>query len=65
VLPARPTGDEELYVAVALERFAVGWIQWCQNTLPYEKDDRNVSHALFILSHMRTWYYLKVSLLCL
>jgi len=30
VLAARPAGYEELYVAVAFERFAVGWIQWCQ-----------------------------------
>lgn len=26
MLPARPAGDEELYIAVAFERFAVGWV---------------------------------------
>lgn len=26
MLPARPSGDEELNVAVAFERFTVGWI---------------------------------------
>lgn len=36
VLSARPTGDEELNIAITFERFTVGWIEWCQeNDLPF------------------------------
>ena len=30
MLPAWPTSDDELEIAVAFKRFPVGWIHWCQ-----------------------------------
>ena len=36
MLPAWPTGDNELEIAIAFERFPVGWIHECQQTFPFE-----------------------------
>ncbi len=54
MLPAWPTSDNELEIAIAFKRFPVGWIHERQKTLPFEKDDRNARRSLFILSHLRT-----------